>query len=178
MEKYKVWDIVDQQDNMRVVGARLVYTRKIDGTTGLSSTYRARWLQRASLKLRVSTTTYYMQLWRTRTQFECFYLLSTILTWNATEWTLLLRLSTVIYQRQSTWTHLKDQICQITRFSDCTNHFTVSSNHLNVSTRPLTNGLKTRTSKQQRSIPVYTPVCQAMGSASCSLSGGRSAHYL
>jgi hypothetical protein len=29
---------------MRVVGARWVYTRKIDGTTGLPSTYKARWV--------------------------------------------------------------------------------------------------------------------------------------
>jgi hypothetical protein len=44
MDKYKVWDVVDRQPQMRVVGARWVYTRKIDGTTGLPSTYKARWV--------------------------------------------------------------------------------------------------------------------------------------
>jgi hypothetical protein len=44
MDKYKVWDVVDQQPEMQVVGARWVYTRKIDGTTGLPSTYKACWV--------------------------------------------------------------------------------------------------------------------------------------
>lgn len=44
MDKYKVWDVVDRQPSMRVVGARWVYTRKIDGSTGLPSTYKARWV--------------------------------------------------------------------------------------------------------------------------------------
>jgi len=44
MEKYKVWDIVPQQRHMRVVGARWVYTRKIDGETGKPTAYKARWV--------------------------------------------------------------------------------------------------------------------------------------
>ncbi len=44
MEKYKVWDVVDRKPEMRVVGARWVYTRKVDGQTGLPSTYKARWV--------------------------------------------------------------------------------------------------------------------------------------
>lgn len=44
MNKYRVWDVVDQQKGMQVVGAKWVYTRKIDGTTGLPSTYKACWV--------------------------------------------------------------------------------------------------------------------------------------
>jgi hypothetical protein len=44
MDKDKVWDVVDRRPDMRVVGARWVYTRKIDGATGLPSTYKARWV--------------------------------------------------------------------------------------------------------------------------------------
>ena len=44
MDKYNVWTVVDCQPNMRVIGARWVFTRKIDGQTGLPSTYKARWV--------------------------------------------------------------------------------------------------------------------------------------
>ena len=44
MDKYKVWEVVPRQDNMRVVGARWVFVRKIDGTTGKPSAYKARWV--------------------------------------------------------------------------------------------------------------------------------------
>jgi hypothetical protein len=44
MDQYKVWEVVDRQPNMRVVGARWVYTRKIDGNTGMPSSYKARWV--------------------------------------------------------------------------------------------------------------------------------------
>jgi hypothetical protein len=40
MDQYKVWEAVDRQPNMRVVGARWVYTRKIDGNTGMPSGYK------------------------------------------------------------------------------------------------------------------------------------------
>jgi hypothetical protein len=43
-EQYKVCYVVDQQDKMRVVGARWVYTCKLDGTTGLSLTHKACWV--------------------------------------------------------------------------------------------------------------------------------------
>ena len=46
MEKYKVWELVDRKPHMRVVGARWVFTRKIDGDTGLPSTHKARWVAR------------------------------------------------------------------------------------------------------------------------------------
>ena len=51
MDKYKVWDVVDRQSKMRVVRARWVYTRKIDGTTGLPSTYKARWVAKGYSQL-------------------------------------------------------------------------------------------------------------------------------
>ena len=44
MDKYNVWTVVDRQPNMRVIGARWVFTRKVDGQTGLPSTYKARWV--------------------------------------------------------------------------------------------------------------------------------------
>jgi hypothetical protein len=44
MQQYKVWEVVDRQPNMRVVGACWVYTRKINGNTGMPSSYRARWV--------------------------------------------------------------------------------------------------------------------------------------
>jgi hypothetical protein len=36
-DQYKVWEVVDCQPNMRVVGARWVYTQKIGGNTGMPS---------------------------------------------------------------------------------------------------------------------------------------------
>ena len=44
MAKYKVWEVVPRDSNMRVVGARWVYTRKIDGDTGKPAAYKARWV--------------------------------------------------------------------------------------------------------------------------------------
>jgi hypothetical protein len=44
MDQYKVWDVVDRQPSMRVIGAKWVYTRKIDGETGKPKGYKARWV--------------------------------------------------------------------------------------------------------------------------------------
>jgi len=44
MDKYKVWEVVPRSPDMRVVGARWVFTRKIDGETGKPSAYKARWV--------------------------------------------------------------------------------------------------------------------------------------
>jgi hypothetical protein len=44
MEKYDVWELVLRSDDMRVLEARWVFTRKIDGTTGEAAEYRARWV--------------------------------------------------------------------------------------------------------------------------------------
>jgi hypothetical protein len=44
MDQYKVWEVADRQPNMRVVGARWVYTHKIDGNTGKPTSYKARWV--------------------------------------------------------------------------------------------------------------------------------------
>lgn len=44
LDKYKVWDVVPREKNMRVMGARWVYTRKIDGETGKLAAYKARWV--------------------------------------------------------------------------------------------------------------------------------------
>ncbi len=41
MDKYKVWEVVPRSPDMRVVGARWVYTRKTDGETGKPSAYKA-----------------------------------------------------------------------------------------------------------------------------------------
>jgi len=51
MEKYKVWDVIPRQPHMRVVGARWVYTRKIDGETGKPSAHKARWVAKGFLQL-------------------------------------------------------------------------------------------------------------------------------
>jgi len=51
MEKYKVWDVIPRQSHMRVVGARWVYTRKIDGETGKPSAYKARWVAKGFSQL-------------------------------------------------------------------------------------------------------------------------------
>jgi len=52
MDKYKVWDVVDRQSKMRVVGARWVYTCKIDGTTGLPPTHKAHWVAKGYSQLK------------------------------------------------------------------------------------------------------------------------------
>jgi hypothetical protein len=44
MDKYNVWEVVPREDKMRILKARWVFTRKLDGTTGLPSTYKARWV--------------------------------------------------------------------------------------------------------------------------------------
>jgi hypothetical protein len=51
MDKYKVWDVVDRQSEMRMVAARWAYTRKIDGTIGFHSTYKARWVAKGDYQL-------------------------------------------------------------------------------------------------------------------------------
>ena len=44
MDKYKVWEVVPASPGQRVVGAKWVYSRKIDGDTGKPSKYKARWV--------------------------------------------------------------------------------------------------------------------------------------
>jgi len=44
MEKYQVFEILPRRPNMHILKARWVYTRKIDGTTGKVSAYKARWV--------------------------------------------------------------------------------------------------------------------------------------
>lgn len=44
MDKYEVWEIVPRTPAMRTLKAKWVFTRKIDGTTGLPSTFKARWV--------------------------------------------------------------------------------------------------------------------------------------
>ena len=46
MDKYNVWTVVNRNSipNVRTVGAKWVYTRKIDGETGKPSKYKARWV--------------------------------------------------------------------------------------------------------------------------------------
>lgn len=44
MDKYGVWEVVVRTDDMRVLEARWVFTRKIDGNTGEAAEYRARWV--------------------------------------------------------------------------------------------------------------------------------------
>ncbi|TYJ51342.1 hypothetical protein B9479_008089 [Cryptococcus floricola] len=44
LEKYKVWDVVPKEKSMRVLGARWVFSRKLDGETGKPAAYKARWV--------------------------------------------------------------------------------------------------------------------------------------
>ena len=44
MDQYKVWDVIERQPSMCIIGAKWVYTRKIDGETGKPSAYKARWV--------------------------------------------------------------------------------------------------------------------------------------
>ena len=44
MDQYKVWDVIERQPSMRIIGAKWVYTRKIDGDTGKPKGYKARWV--------------------------------------------------------------------------------------------------------------------------------------
>ena len=44
MDKYLVWDVKPCQSNQRVLKAQWVFTRKINGETGLPSAYKARWV--------------------------------------------------------------------------------------------------------------------------------------
>jgi hypothetical protein len=46
MDQYKVWDVVDRQPSMRVIGAKWVYTRKIHGETRKPTGYKARWVSK------------------------------------------------------------------------------------------------------------------------------------
>jgi hypothetical protein len=41
MDKYDVWEVVTQTKDMRVLSAKWVFMRKIDGSTGLPSTFKA-----------------------------------------------------------------------------------------------------------------------------------------
>lgn len=44
MKKYNVWQVVAREPGQRILRARWVYTRKIDGTTGKPGAYKARWV--------------------------------------------------------------------------------------------------------------------------------------
>lgn len=44
MEQYKVWDVVDRLDEYRVLKAKWVFIRKVDGETDKPAAYKARWV--------------------------------------------------------------------------------------------------------------------------------------
>ena len=44
MEKYQVFKVIPRQPNMHVLKARWVFTRKIDGETGKTAAFKARWV--------------------------------------------------------------------------------------------------------------------------------------
>lgn len=44
MDKYDVWEVVTRTKDMRILRVKWVFTRKIDGSTGLPSTFKARWV--------------------------------------------------------------------------------------------------------------------------------------
>lgn len=44
MEKYSVWEVVNREASMRVIGAKWVYSVKLDGETGEIRLYKARWV--------------------------------------------------------------------------------------------------------------------------------------
>jgi hypothetical protein len=46
MEAYDVYQVVLRDENMRILSARWVFTRKIDGDTGKAAAYKARWVAR------------------------------------------------------------------------------------------------------------------------------------
>jgi hypothetical protein len=46
MKAYDVWEIVIRDKNMRVLSARWVFTRKVNGDTGEVAAYKARWVAR------------------------------------------------------------------------------------------------------------------------------------
>lgn len=51
MHRYQVWEAVSRTPDLRTLRARWVFTRKIDGTTGLPSTYKARWVAKGFSQL-------------------------------------------------------------------------------------------------------------------------------
>jgi hypothetical protein len=46
MKAYDVYQVVLRDDNMRILSARWVFTRKMDGDTGKAAAYKARWVAR------------------------------------------------------------------------------------------------------------------------------------
>lgn len=44
MDQYDVYEVVDRTDQMRVLRARWVFTRKVDGVTGEAAAFKARWV--------------------------------------------------------------------------------------------------------------------------------------
>ena len=50
-DKYQVYDIVPRTADMKLVGGRWVFVRKIDGETGKPSTYKARWVAKGYLQV-------------------------------------------------------------------------------------------------------------------------------
>ena len=44
MDKYRVWIAIDRKPGIRTIGGKWVYARKLDGETGLPSTYKAKWV--------------------------------------------------------------------------------------------------------------------------------------
>lgn len=51
MEKYRVYTVVDRTPEMRVIGGKWVYTRKIDGESGMLAAFKARWVAKGFSQL-------------------------------------------------------------------------------------------------------------------------------
>jgi hypothetical protein len=117
MEKYKVWDVVDRQDNMRVAGARWVFTRKIDGTTGLPSTYKARWVAKGFSQIEgIDYTELYAAVAHKDT-IRVFLSLVNYIDMECDQVDIIAAFLNGDLRETIYMDHLKDQICQITRLS-------------------------------------------------------------
>ena len=51
MDQYKVWDVIKRQPSMHIIGAKRVYTRKIDGETGKPLAYKACWVAKGYMQI-------------------------------------------------------------------------------------------------------------------------------
>jgi hypothetical protein len=127
MQQYKVWEVVDRQPNMRVVGACWVYTRKINGNTGMPSSYRARWVAKDYSQLEGIDFNELSYTLRSpiKTPSESFSPWSTTSTSNATKSTSKRPSLTVILRRQYTCPHRKEVTSPPTSSCTSANLFTV-----------------------------------------------------
>jgi len=125
MDRYNVQTLTHQDSvpNIRTVGAKGVYTWKIDGKTSKPSVYKVRWAAKGYSQKKEWIPMSSLQQLPKKTPFDYLWPLWTTTTGRWMIWTLWPLFWIEISRKQSIWDHQKAQVSQAANCNSVTTPF-------------------------------------------------------